>query len=140
MKKSNLIRDRASGISLVFLALCAFIIICLIFILINQTKNLEAWQDIEHISHKALLQMEEDGCLTSENQNSIIRELEDLGVRNINFSDSTYEITEYGETIYLNILGEITMFSNPFKNGEMYKTQQFSIKKQITSKALEGLE
>ena len=140
MKKANLIRDKGTGMALVFLSFCSFVIICLIFILVNQTSNLEIWQDIENSAHKTLLQMEADGKLTDEEQAILTRELQEIGVTDISFQGTTIDTEEYGETIYLTISGSVTLFSNPFEDGTLYEEKAFTIEKQITSKALEGIE
>ncbi len=137
MKKTNLIRDEANGISLVFLAMSATIIICLIFVLVNQVSNLEAWQDIENCAHRTLLQIEQDGYFTQEAQDVLTAELQEIGVSNISYAGSSFSPAGYGNATTLIISGTITMFANPFEDGSLYDEKTFVIEKQISSKSLE---
>ena len=138
MKKTNLIRDEASGFAFIFLMMSSIIILCLVFVLVNQVKNLETWQNIEVSAHQTLLDMEQKGCLTKDKETALIKELSDMGVQDADIFGSTIEQTEYGEIITLKISGVVQLYANPFEeNGSLYRNVPFSIEKQIVSKCLE---
>ena len=125
------------GVGLAFVTMSTLVILILIYILFNQVQNLEKWQDIEHSTHMALLEMELDGYLSDETSERLESDLTSYGIENISFEGSSMSPMAYGDYIVLNISGNLVMFSNPFENdGKLYKEVQFQISKKITSKLL----
>lgn len=60
---------------------------------------------MRQVAREYLLIMETDGYLSSSDQATLIKELEDCGLYNISLSGTTVSEVEYGDRIYLNISG-----------------------------------
>lgn len=134
MKK--LIKDKATGIALAFLSMAIFVIISMIYITITEAKNMNAYQDIENITHKYLLSTEYDGGLNMTQYTQLKKELENLNIKNVDLTGSTLtaDNVQYGEDIVLQISGTIKLMSNPLLTGKLHENKNFVIRKIISSK------
>ena len=87
--------------------------ICLIamaVVMLSYMNNVQLIQQKAHISQlarKYILQMETEGCLTSQEQLLLTNELQALGVTDIDYEGTTLNAETYGKPIALQIKGRI---------------------------------
>lgn len=79
------------------------------------TKILNTKDEISLTMRKYIIRMETHGYLTDDDKTSMTRELEALGMSAIDFIGTTVSEVDYGETIYLNIKGKLTVRSYSIK-------------------------
>ncbi len=65
--------------------------------------------DISLIVRKYLIRMETYGYLVSEDKESLLNELQELGIEKIDLSGTTVSEVDYGDIIYISIKGELTV-------------------------------
>ena len=61
--------------------------------------------EVSQISRKYILKMETEGFLSQENKNSMLLELDQIGLQNVDVTGTTQHPVMYGETIILHIKG-----------------------------------
>lgn len=95
-------KDSGEGVSSILEALISSTILASLMILVITYGNqLYTYTQIESVSRKYIQRMETYGYLTPELQDDINKELDALGVVNIDCSKSTMQKTKNGETINL---------------------------------------
>ncbi len=65
--------------------------------------------EISQISRKYILKMETEGYLSPSNKDSMLIELHDAGMRNVDITGTTMQPVTYGDTIMLQIKGALDM-------------------------------
>lgn len=73
------------------------------------TGNIDRSTEIHQVARRYMLRMESDGYLTPENKNMLVKELEALGVKNINLNGTNLQDVGYGNKIRLCIKGMATI-------------------------------
>lgn len=114
--KSGKISGIIYGISLVFVLL-------VVFIYIESFNIVSRFTMVENINKKYLLRMETDGYLNEDNQYKLTKELENLGINNINFNETTKTKTE-NNIVVLSVKGN---YKNKELNSKM-TSRYYSLK------------
>ena len=78
-------------------------------------SNIDRSSDIQQVARTYLLQMETDGCLTEENRNLLIAELEALDMEQIDLTGTSFTNVGYGNRIRLVIRGVVNLSDIDFK-------------------------
>lgn len=65
--------------------------------------------EISQLSRQYILKMETEGYLNESSKQSLLQELQALGVQNIDLSGTTLQPVSYGETILLKIKGTVSV-------------------------------
>ena len=92
-------------------------------------SNIDRSSDIHHVARTYLLRMETDGCLTEENRNLLLAELEALDMENIDLTGTSFTNVGYGNPVRLVIRGEVTLSDIEFKGftSPMMTTRQAEV-------------
>ncbi len=64
--------------------------------------------EISQVSRQYILKMETEGYLSEQNRQSLLQELQTLGMQNIDLTGTTLQPVSYGETILLKIKGTVS--------------------------------
>lgn len=104
-KKKGIIDD----IGIPLLAIVAMFIMLMAFILSNKDSN--KINEVDSIIRDYTLSMESKGYLDTESRNELIRDLQDLGVSNINLAGTTTSKVGYGKRIHLVVNGQVEVTS-----------------------------
>lgn len=64
--------------------------------------------EISQISRSYILKMETEGYLSTSNKVNLLKELQDVGLSEIDLSGTTMQPVSYGEAIYLQVKGKIS--------------------------------
>ena len=78
-------------------------------------SNIDRSSDIQQVARTYLLRMETDGCLTEENRNLLIAELEALDMEQIDLTGTSFTNVGYGNRIRLVIRGVVNLSDIDFK-------------------------
>ena len=78
-------------------------------------SNIDRSSDIQQVARTYLLRMETDGCLTEENRNLLIAELEALDMEQIDLTGTSFTNVGYGNRICLVIRGVVNLRDIDFK-------------------------
>ena len=78
-------------------------------------SNIDRSSDIQQVARTFLLRMETDGCLTEENRNLLVSELEALDMEQIDLSGTTFTNVGYGNQIRLVIRGKVNLADMNFR-------------------------
>ena len=78
-------------------------------------SNIDRSSDIQQVARTYLLRMETDGCLTEENRNLMIAELEALDMEQIDLTGTSFTNVGYGNRIRLVIRGVVNLSDIDFK-------------------------
>lgn len=62
---------------------------------------------LSQVARNYILKMETVGCLTEGDKNSLLAELQSIGIEGIDLSGSTMNPVEYGDSVILHIRGKI---------------------------------
>jgi len=89
--------------SIVFIALLVSFFIILVSMDITKLRSDE--NDIDNIGRRYLLVLETKGYLPTEEQTSLINELQGVGVTNINIVGTTTSKVGYGNDVFLKVVG-----------------------------------
>ncbi len=65
--------------------------------------------EVSQVSRRYILKMETEGYLTPQNKEDMLRELYDIGMKNIDVTGTTLQPVSYGDTIMLKIKGTINV-------------------------------
>lgn len=104
----------------------------------NWSNNVNKKSQIDTIARSYLLKMEGQGYLNSADESELNRELQSLGVTNINLTGTTRSNVEYGNKITLSISGVIDLpnynVANLFKVEKTENLVNFKVIKSSTAK------
>lgn len=78
-------------------------------------SNIDRSSDIQQVARTYLLRMETDGCLTEENRNLMIAELEALDMEQIDLTGTSFTNVGYGNRVRLVIRGVVNLSDIDFK-------------------------
>ena len=78
-------------------------------------SNIDRSSDIHQVARTYLLRMESDGCLTEENRNLLLAELEALDMEQIDLTGTSFTNVGYGNRIRLVIRGVVNLKDIDFK-------------------------
>lgn len=97
----------------------AIVIIVLLAVLwtgsMISASNIDRSSDIHQVARSYLLRMETDGCLTEENRNLLLAELEALDMEQIDLTGTSFTNVGYGNRIRLVIRGVVNLKDIDFK-------------------------
>ena len=106
--------------------------------LLYTNTNVNKKSQIDTIARSYLLKMEGQGYLNSADESELNRELQSLGVTNINLTGTTRSNVEYGNKITLSISGVIDLpnynVANLFKVEKTENLVNFKVIKSSTAK------
>lgn len=112
-----MLRRKDKGILDQFLP--AIVVIVLLAVLwtgsMISASNIDRSSDIQQVARAYLLRMETDGCLTEENRNLLLTELEALDMENIDLTGTSFTNVGYGNQIRLVIRGVVNLKDVDFK-------------------------
>ena len=78
-------------------------------------SNIDRSSDIHQVARTYLLRMEIDGCLTEENRNLLMAELEALDMEQIDLTGTSFSDVGYGNQVRLVIRGIVNLKDVDFK-------------------------
>ncbi len=92
-------------------------------------SNIDRSSDIHQVARTYLLRMETDGCLTEENRNLLLAELEALDMEQIDLTGTSFTNVGYGNRIRLVIRGVVNLKDIDFKGfaSPMMTTRQAEV-------------
>lgn len=114
-QKGNVVEMMATGLCI--LAMCTLMMTFFDYVDLIGQKN-----EAVGIARKYLLRMETIGCLTESDRQSLIRELEELGIGEIALDGTTLSPTTYGQPVTLKITGRL-------KGGRFFEERKVSTSK-----------
>ena len=99
------------------MAILAITIVVMVYLQCTELMLLKL--EMSQVSRKYILKMETEGYLTPQNQNELLLELKELGLKNAELTGSTLMPVSYGDTIVLRIKGNVqkNMLSQEVWNG-----------------------
>lgn len=100
-------KSPANVMNLVTIGMAILAISIVVMVYLQCTELILLKLEVSQVSRKYILKMETEGYLTPENQNNLLWELKELGVKNIELSGTTLNPVAYGDTIVLRIKGNI---------------------------------
>lgn len=83
--------------------------VMLIMVFFDLYQILSLNEDVKQIARKYMLTMETMGYLDPANQTTLVQELSDLQVTDIDLTGSTMSDAEYGNAVYLQISSKLPM-------------------------------
>ena len=98
-------KDAAITENLLVLLVGIFITMAVIVIIMGAFKSISDKWEMRQIAREYILQMETEGYLSSSNEASLIKALENYGLYNISLNDTTVSEVPYGSKITLSIEG-----------------------------------
>ena len=126
-----MLRRKDKGILDQFLP--AIVVIVLLAVLwtgsMISASNIDRSSDIQQVARTYLLRMETDGCLTEENRNLLLSELESLDMEQIDLTGISFTDVGYGNQIRLVIRGVVNLKDVDFKGfaSPMMTTRQAEV-------------
>lgn len=112
-----MLRRKDKGILDQFLP--AIVVIVLLAVLwtgsMISASNIDRSSDIQQVARTYLLKMETDGCLTEENKELLVAELERLDMEQIDLTGTNFTNVGYGNQIRLVIRGVVNLKDVDFK-------------------------
>ena len=112
-----MLRRKDKGILEQFLP--AIVVIVLLAVLwtgsMISASNIDRSSDIQQVARTYLLKMETDGCLTEENKELLVAELERLDMEQIDLTGTNFTNVGYGNQIRLVIRGVVNLKDVDFK-------------------------
>lgn len=87
------------------MAILAITIVVMVYLQCTELMLLKL--EVSQVSRKYILKMETEGYLTPHNQNELLLELKELGLKNVELTGTTLLPVAYGDTIVLRIKGKI---------------------------------
>lgn len=109
--KSLVTREKEEGSTVISKFLVVIITIVVVAMLavqyISYVKVLDIKDEISITMRKYIIRMETMGYLTDDNKESMLQELNAIGVSNVDFSGTTISEVPYGDTIDLHITGKL---------------------------------
>ena len=112
-----MLRRKDKGILDQFLP--AIVVIVLLAVLwtgsMISASNIDRSSDIQQVARTYLLRMETDGCLTEENRNLLMAELEALDMEQIDLTGTSFSDVGYGNQVRLVIRGIVNLKDVDFK-------------------------
>lgn len=94
--------------------------------------------EISQVSRRYILKMETEGYLTPQSKESLLQELGELGMQEVDISGTTVQPVAYGETILLKIKGTIRARVVGNAEGlwnEGFRSKQFTVEENRMSTA-----
>ncbi len=123
------------GATLLFYMMIMFI---MVITSLNAFKDMENKNNIGHVGRNYMLRIESNGYLSKSDEFNMVRELESLGVTDINTIGTTKSKVGYGNECLLNISGKYKMtvveFMDHFNVKESTQIVDVLINKKSTSK------
>ncbi|MBL4932274.1 hypothetical protein [Clostridium paridis] len=117
------------GIPLI--SLVAIFIVIMVFIVTN--ASLEKKDKVDIIVRDYLLSMETEGYLIPTDEEQLVNELKDLGVKNINLTGTTLSNVGYGNKITLSVSGDLEVKEYSLNN-------LFSVNKRVSTLSINILK
>lgn len=110
--------SKQEGSMLNFLPVLLSIVIggLIIIVLLSWQKQFDTKDQIDQIARKYILRMEAKGYLDSQNQTTLINELQHLNMTTIDLDDTTTTPVTYGSEIKLSICGFVEVEDNSFSD------------------------
>ena len=102
MKKS-----KGSLLDFLTVIVTIFAMAALVMVFFNLSELMIIRMNVSQITRKYILRMETKGFLDVVDQDSLVNERQELGIRDIDLSGSTMAPVAYGETIVLSVKGSL---------------------------------
>lgn len=109
IKDKNIKKDNGGVLDFIPMLLTIVVIMVLLLVYASWIRNLELKSEVDTIARNYLLQMETTGHLTPAAQESLRNDLEKIGMSSIDFKDTTVDEVNYGNTILLEIEGNLAI-------------------------------
>ncbi len=100
-------REKGSLGQLLASGLCMLAMTALMAAYLDNVEIVEDKMEAAQLARRYILRMETVGYLTPEDERELTKELESLGITEIDFPGTTLSELSYGETIILHITGKI---------------------------------
>lgn len=100
-------KSPANVMNLVTIGMAILAITIVVMVYLQCTELLLLKLEVSQVSRKYILKMETEGYLTPHNQNELLLELKELGLKNVELTGTTLLPVVYGDTIILRIKGNI---------------------------------
>ncbi len=100
-------KSPANVMNLVTIGMAILAITIVVMVYLQCTELMLLKLEVSQVSRKYILKMETEGYLTPHNQNELLLELKELGLKNVELTGTTLLPVAYGDTIILRIKGNI---------------------------------
>ena len=100
-------KSPANVMNLVTIGMAILAITIVVMVYLQCTELILLKLEVSQVSRKYILKMETQGYLTPQNQNEMLMELKELGLKNVELAGTTLAPVAYGDTIVLRIKGNI---------------------------------
>lgn len=111
-------KSPANVMNLVTIGMSILAITIVVMVYLQCTELMLLKLEVSQVSRKYILKMETEGYLTPHNQNELLLELKELGLKNVELTGTTLLPVAYGDTIILRIKGNIQ--KNMLKQEEVW--------------------
>ncbi len=111
-------KSPANVMNLVTIGMAILAITIVVMVYLQCTELLLLKLEVSQVSRKYILKMETEGYLTPHNQNELLLELKELGLKNVELTGTTLLPVPYGDTIILRIKGNVQ--KNMLKQEEVW--------------------
>lgn len=111
-------KSPANVMNLVTIGMAILAITIVVMVYLQCTELMLLKLEVSQVSRKYILKMETEGYLTPHNQNELLLELKELGLKNVDLTGTTLSPVVYGDTIILRIKGNIQ--KNMLKQEEVW--------------------
>lgn len=111
-------KSPANVMNLVTIGMAILAITIVVMVYLQCTELLLLKLEVSQVSRKYILKMETEGYLTPHNQNELLLELKELGLKDVELTGTTLLPVAYGDTIILRIKGNIQ--KNMLKQEEVW--------------------
>lgn len=109
IKDKNIKKDNGGVLDFIPMLLTIVVIMVLLLVYASWIRNLELKSEVDTIARNYLLQMETTGHLTPAAQESLRNDLKKIGMSSVDFKDTTVDEVNYGNTILLEIEGNLAI-------------------------------
>ncbi len=111
-------KSSANVMNLVTIGMAILAITIVVMVYLQCTELMLLKLEVSQVSRKYILKMETEGYLTPHNQNELLLELKELGLKNVELTGTTLLPVPYGDTIILRIKGNVQ--KNMLKQEEVW--------------------
>lgn len=103
-KISRLFKKKNGSADAVIMSLLALLALSVLFVFtLSNYEPIIKYGEAQNICRQYMLKAEEDGYLTSTNENNMLQKLQDVGINNADLSGTTLTQVTYGQDVTINI-------------------------------------
>lgn len=100
-------KRRGSVIDVLSVGICILAMSIIMMAYLNSLYLVNTKAEVSQTARKYILRMETVGCLTAGDRSQLLRELSEIGVKDVDLTGTTVTAVDYGSPIVLSIKGNM---------------------------------